>query len=267
MSQIIERNAVRVFGSGSRTLLLAHGFGCDQNMWQFITPAFERDYRLVTFDYVGSGRSDHKAYSSQRYHSLDGYARDLLEVCEALQLRDAIYVGHSVSGMIGALAAIEAPQYFERLLMIAPSPRYMNDAGYVGGFEREDIQGLLDMMDQNYQGWANYLAPLVMQNPESPGYTQLLEESFAGNDPAVAREFAAATFFSDHRALLPQLHKPVLIMQCSDDVTVPVDVGRYLLAQLPDAELVEMKATGHYPHVSHPQETIAVMRRYLAASA
>jgi len=265
--EILKRNAVTVFGKGSKTLLLAHGFGCDQNMWQFITPAFESDYRLITFDYVGSGRSDRSAYSSKRYQSLSGYAQDLAEICEALELRDITYISHSVSGMIGALVATQWPQYFGQMLMIAASPRYMNDSGYVGGFERADIEGLLDMMDQNYQGWANYLAPIVMQNADSPEHTRLLEESFKNTDPVIAREFAAATFFSDNRSLLPQLNKPVLIMQCTDDVTVPKEVGRYLHQHLPNATLEEMTATGHYPQVSHPQETIGLIRRYLARTA
>ncbi len=247
-------------------MLFAHGFGCEQNMWQFVTPAFEKDYRIVTFDYVGSGLSDRTAYSSSRYGSLNGYVQDLQEVCEALDLRDAIYVSHSVSGMIGARVAAALPDYFERLLMIAPSPRYLNDGDYVGGFEQADIEGLLDMMDQNYQGWASYLAPIVMQNADSPEHTRRLEESFANTDPAIAREFAAATFFSDNRAVLPQVRKPVLIMQCTDDVTVPMSVGRYLHQHLPAATLVEMKATGHYPHVSHPRETIEIIQRHLAVA-
>ncbi|HEX2120073.1 MAG TPA: alpha/beta hydrolase [Thermoanaerobaculia bacterium] len=247
-------------------MLFAHGFGCDQNMWRFITPAFEQDYRIVLFDYVGSGKSDIAAFDFERYSSLEGYAQDVLDICEALDLRDVIFVGHSVSSMVGVLAANRAPERFSRLIMVGPSPRYINDAGYVGGFERADIEGLLDLMDKNYIGWANFLAPVVMKNEERPELTRELHESFCSTDPKITRRFAETTFFSDNRADLPQLRVPSLIMQCSEDAIAPVEVGNYLHRNVPQSTLRMMKATGHCPHISHPEETIEAIKTYLSAA-
>ena len=197
---VLARNNVKVSGRGTQPMLFAHGFGCDQNMWRFVAPAFEDDYRVVTFDYVGSGRSDLGAYDAKRYASLDGYAQDVLDVCHALDLHDIIFVGHSVSSMIGVLAANREPERFAQLVMLGPSARYVNDADYVGGFERADLEGLIDMMDRNFIGWANFLAPVVMKNPERPELGAELEESFCSTDPVIARRFAEATFFADNRA-------------------------------------------------------------------
>lgn len=261
---ILTRNNVKVFGSGTQPMLFAHGFGCDQNMWRFITPAFERDYRIVLFDYVGSGKSDVKAFDPERYSRLGGYAQDVLDVCAALDLRDVIFVGHSVSGMVGALAAKREPKRFNRLLMVSPSPRYINDTDYVGGFERADIEGLLDLMDKNYLGWASFLAPVVMKNEDRPELGAELQESFCSTDPTIARRFAETTFFSDNRADLPDVPVPSLILQCAEDAIAPIEVGHYLSRQLPASTLRLMKATGHCPHMSHPEETITVMKEYLA---
>jgi sigma-B regulation protein RsbQ len=247
-------------------MLFAHGFGCDQNMWRFITPAFERDYKIVLFDYIGSGKSDVSAFDPHRYSTLDGYAQDVLDVCGALDLRDVIFVGHSVSSMIGVLAARKEPERFNRLIMVGPSPRYINDVDYVGGFDRADIEGLLDLMDKNYIGWANFLAPVIMKNPDRPEFTQELQESFCSTDPKIARRFAETTFFADNRADLPDVPVPSLIMQCSEDAIAPVEVGNYLYRTMPRSTLRLMKATGHCPHVSHPEETIEAMKEYLAAS-
>jgi sigma-B regulation protein RsbQ len=247
-------------------MLFAHGFGCDQNMWRLITPAFAPDYRVVLFDYVGSGRSDLSAYDPARYRTLDGYAQDVLDICEALDLRDVLFVGHSVSSMIGVLAANRAPERFSRLIMVGPSPRYINDVGYIGGFERADIEGLLDLMERNYLGWASYLAPVVMKNEARPELTQELRESFCSTDPKIARRFAEATFFSDNRADLAKVRVPSLIMQCSEDAIAPAEVGSYLYRTLPNSTLQLMKATGHCPHISHPEETIVAIRNYLATA-
>jgi sigma-B regulation protein RsbQ len=267
-SDVVARNNVRIFGRGTQPMLFAHGFGCDQNMWRFVTPAFENDYRIVLFDYVGSGKSDIAQYDPRRYSSLEGYAQDVLDVCRALDLRDVIFVGHSVSSMIGVLAANVAPKRFARLVMVGPSPRYINDApDYVGGFERADIEGLLEMMDKNYIGWANFLAPAIMKNPEHPELSEELEASFCSTDPVIARGFAEATFFADNRADLPAVRVPSLIMQCSDDMIAPLAVGDYLNATLPGSTLHVMKATGHCPHMSHPDETITVIREYLSQPA
>ncbi len=261
---ILLRNNVKVFGKGTQPMLFAHGFGCDQNMWRFITPAFEDDYRIVWFDYVGSGKSDLQAYSAERYGNLDGYAQDVLDVCAALELTDVIYVGHSVSSVTGMLASIREPERFAHLILIGPSPYYLNDPpAYIGGFERADLVGLLDMMDKNYIGWANFLAPVVMKNPDRLELTRELEESFCSTDPKIARRFAEATFFSDNRSDLMKVKTPSLIMQCSEDAIAPLEVGEYLKRHLPQSELRVMKAMGHCPHMSHPEETIEIIKEYL----
>lgn len=266
MSQdILRRNNVRVFGAGTQPMLFAHGFGCDQNMWRLVTPAFETDYRIVLFDYVGSGRSDLSAYDATRYSTLDGYAQDLLDVCHALDLEGVILVGHSVSSMIGVLAVNREPERFAHLIMIGPSPRYINDAEYVGGFERSDIEGLLDMMDRNFIGWANFLAPAIMKNPDRPELGEELTASFCSTDPVMARRFAEATFFADNRTDLGRVSVPAFIMQCSDDMIAPDHIGRYVHDQMPASTLHQLAATGHCPHMSHPGETIAAMQDYLAA--
>ena len=263
-SSVLARNNVKVLGRGSQPMVFAHGFGCDQNMWRFVTPAFAADYRVVLFDYVGCGESDLSAYDPERYASLDGYAQDVLDVCDALDLRDVVFVGHSVSSMIGVLAANREPERFSQLVMVGPSPRYVNDDGYVGGFERKDIEGLLETMERNYIGWANFLAPAIMKNPDRPELGQELEASFCSTDPIIARRFAEATFFSDNRADLAAVSVPSLVMQCSDDMIAPLDVGDYLKRSLPGSTLRVLRATGHCPHMSHPAETIDVIRDYLA---
>lgn len=263
---VILRNNVKVFGRGTQPMLFAHGFGCDQNMWRFITPHFEDDYRIVLFDYVGSGHSDLHAYDSTRYGSLEGYARDVLDVVHALDLRDIVFVGHSVSSMIGILAANEEPDRFERLVLIGPSPRYINDGQYVGGFERKDIDGLFEMMDHNFIGWANFLAPAIMKNPDRPELGAELTESFCSTDPVIARRFAEATFLADNRSDLAGVSVPSLILQCSDDMVAPTAVGEYLHDQLKDSTFRMMKAVGHCPHMSDPEETVALMKDYLQSA-
>ena len=262
---ILKRNNVRVFGSGTQPIVFAHGFGCDQNMWRLVTPAFEKDYRVVVFDYVGAGKSDLRAWDAARYSSLDAYATDILEIIDALDLRDVILVGHSVSSMIGVLAANRAPDRFAHIIMVGPSPRYINDEGYVGGFERTDIEGLLDMMDRNYIGWANFLAPAIMGRPDRPELGAELTESFCSTDPRVARQFAQATFYADNRADLPKLKIPSLILQCSQDMVAPVEVGEYMARTIPNSTLRVMKATGHCPHMSAPDETIELIKEFLGA--
>lgn len=245
-------------------MVFAHGFGCDQNMWRFITPAFEDDYRIVLFDYVGSGKSDLRAYNPDRYGNLNGYAQDVLEICAALDLIDIILVAHSVSSVIGMLASIQEPERFAHLILVGPSPCYINDPpAYIGGFERADIEGLLDMMDKNYIGWASFLAPVIMKNEGQPELTRELEESFCSTDPKIARQFAEATFYSDNRSDLPNVKVPSLIMQCSEDAIAPLDVGDYLSRHLAHSTLRVMQATGHCPHMSHPEETIRLIKEYL----
>lgn len=264
---ILRRNNVSVRGRGTQPMLFAHGFGCDQNMWRYLVPAFESDYRIVLFDFVGSGKSDLQAYDANRYSRLEGYAQDVLEICEALDLNDVVFVGHSVSGVIGMLAAVEQPKLFERLILVGPSASYINEKpDYVGGFERSDIVELLNTMDKNYMGWASFLAPAIMANADRPELSKELEESFCSTDPTIARNFAEATFLSDYRHLLPKVPVPSLIMQCSEDIIAPLEVGDYLKRHLPQSSLAVMTATGHCPHVSHPEETIQVIKDYLAPS-
>jgi sigma-B regulation protein RsbQ len=264
---ILRRNNVKISGKGSQTMLFAHGFGCDQNMWRFVAPAFEADYRIVLFDYVGAGKSDLAAYKFERYGDLQGYVRDVLEICDALELKDAIFVGHSVSSMIGVLAAIERPKLFDKLVLVVPSPCYINHPpDYVGGFERADIEGLLDMMDKNYLGWASFLAPVVMKNADHPELGRELEASFCSTDPKIARRFAEATFYSDNRTDLPNVKTPALIIQTTDDAIAPLTVGEFMQREMPDSVLRQLEASGHCPHMSHPRETIEIIKEYLAES-
>ena len=258
------RNNIRILGRGARVIIFAHGLGCDQHMWRFITPAFEEDFRIVLFDHVGAGQSDLDAYDPAKYATLAGYASDLLEICAELDLRDVIFVGHSVSAMIGALASVREPERFIRLIMVGPSPRYLNDEGYHGGFTRTEIDEMLEFLDSNYLGWAAALAPSIMGNADHPELADELENSFCRTDPEIAKRFARVTFLSDNRADLPRVTTPSLVLQCRDDIIAPLAVGEYLQKHLHACELVVLKATGHCPHLSAPDETIAAIRRYLA---
>lgn len=257
------RNNIQVFGQGSQPMIFAHGFGCGQHMWRYLWPAFERDFKIVLFDYVGSGGSDVNAYNAERYASLDGYSQDVIEICEELDLRDSIFVGHSVSGMIGAIASVKRPDFFSRLVMIGPSPCYINGPDYVGGFNRSDIDELLQTMEKNYIGWANALAPAIMGHSDRPELGQELQESFCSTDPFIARQFAQVTFLSDNRHDLKNVKHPSLILQCSQDLIAPNEVGSYLEENLPGAVQIVMNATGHCPHLSAPEETIELIRQYL----
>lgn len=260
---IKKRNAIQITGSGEQTIVFAHGFGCDQTVWSNILPAFEKSYRVITFDYVGSGLSDKTAYSAERYESLSGYAQDVIEICETLDLNDIIYVGHSVSGMIGVLTSIQRPDLMKKLIMIGPSPHYLNEPDYYGGFEREDIDELLDMMEMNYKEWAKYLAPIAMKNEDRPQLSEDFETMLYTNDPGIARRFAEATFMSDVREELPKVTTRTLILQPTEDSIVPIEVGEYILKSIPNSELIIMKAKGHNPHISHPEETIKEITRFI----
>ena len=262
---VLQRHAVRVTGrADGQPMLFAHGFGCDQTLWRFVAPAFEDDHRVITFDYVGAGASDRSAYDTERYATLGGYADDVLEICRALDLRDVVLVAHSVSATIAILAAIAEPARFSQLVLVAPSPRYLDDPpGYRGGFSQPDIDGLLQMLDVNAMGWAAFLAPIVMGNPDRPELAADLETTFCSIDPVMARQFAEVTFRADNRADLPKVSTPTLILQCTNDAVAPVEVGAYMHREIRGSTLRMIEATGHCPHVSNPAETIAAIRSYL----
>jgi len=263
MTDILKRNHVTVSGNGTQAMVFAHGYGCDQQVWSDIIKGFLSDYKIVTFDYVGAGLSDLDAYSSQRYSTLNGYAQDVLEVYQALNLKDTILVGHSVSSMIGLLAAIEKPELFSKLIFLGPSPRYLNDGDYFGGFERQDLEDLFTMMDNNYLGWSRALAPSIMGNADRPELGERLTNNFCATDPEIAQEFARVTFLSDNRADLPKLTVPSLTLQCSKDIIAPIQVGQYMHDHLQHNTLMIMDAEGHCPHMSAPAETIRQMQAYL----
>jgi len=243
--------------------MFAHGFGCDQNMWRFVAPAFEKDHRVILFDHIGAGGSDLAAYDRERYSSLQGYAADVLEICRELDLDNVIFVGHSVSAMIGILAASREPQRFAGLVLVGPSPRYINDDGYVGGFSRADIEGLLDSLDSNYLGWSSAMAPVIMGNPDRPQLGEELANSFCRMDPDIARQFARVTFLSDNRTDLASVLVPTLVLQCTDDLIAPDAVGQFVHEHIAGSRLVRLNATGHCPNLSAPQETTAAIREFV----
>lgn len=259
----LKRNNVTVKGKGKKPILFAHGYGCDQNMWRYITPAFEGDYKIVLFDYVGFGKADTSGYTLARYASLQSYAVDILEICEELELEEVIFVGHSVSAMIGALASILDPDRFSKLVLIGPSPRYTNDEDYMGGFTQEDIEGLLESLDSDYLNWSNTMAPVIMGNFGKPELGKELAHRFCHSNEKVAKDFARITFLSDNRADLVNLKAETLILQCTEDFIAPLFVGEYMHQQLPNSKLVIMKATGHCPILSAPEETIAAIKDFL----
>ena len=263
MSAIDKYNVVTSGPADGQPMLFAHGFGCDQNMWRYLTPTFESDYRVVVFDYVGAGGSDLSAYDPEHYSSLEAYAADVLEICDELDLVDVIFVGHSVSSMIGVLAVIEDPARFSKLIMVGPSPRYIDDDVYTGGFAEADIAELLDSLESNYLGWSGAMAPLIMGNPDRPELGAELTASFCRTDPAIARQFAEVTFRSDNRADLARVEIPTLILQCDDDVIAPICVGEFVHNAVPNSTLVLLKATGHCPHLSAPDQTIAAIVDFL----
>jgi sigma-B regulation protein RsbQ len=263
-SDVLARNNVTVRGRpDGPVLVFAHGFGCDQNMWRFVAPVFEDDYRTVLFDFVGAGGSDLSAYDPGRYGTLDGYALDVVELLRALDLHRVIYVGHSVAAMIGVLAANREPDRFGALVLVAPSPRYVDDAGYTGGFTAQDVEELLTALDSNYLGWSAAMAPAIMGNPDQPRLGEELTASFCRTDPEIQKRFARATFLSDNRADLARVKLPTLVLQCSADVIAPDSVGEYVHAQIAGSVLAKLSATGHCPNLSAPAETVAAIAAFL----
>lgn len=265
MASVIQRNRVTVRGAGDHTLVFAHGFGCDQMVWEDVTPAFEKDFRIVTFDHVGCGRSDRRSYRSERHGSLRGYALDLLDVIDAVADQPVTLVGHSVSGTIGLLASIMLPDRFRHIVAINPSPRYTNDDDYVGGFQRQDVLAMLDMIEQDQEGWANSLAPLVMENSHRPQLTERLIRSFMATDPVLLRKFAEVTFLCDFRDQLPKVPVPVDILYGLSDIVVPVSVVSYMAKRIPDARCTSLDAEGHYPQLSAPGELSRKLRQVTAS--
>jgi sigma-B regulation protein RsbQ len=261
---VIKRFNVNIVGAGKPTLLFCNGFNCNQHIWNYLTPALAARHQLVLFDQMGTGNSDLSAYDADRYATLAGYAQDVVTICQALELREVVIIGHSVGAMIAMLAAIQAPQYFAKAVLIAATPCYLNEPGYYGGFERADMLDLLAEMRGNYESWANTFATLLIgqDQPASLGYE--LAGYFCQADPTIAREFAQMSFLADNRADVPHLQLPTLLLQCSDDVAVPAEVGDYLLAHLPQATLITLRATGHCPHLSAPFEVLAAMRGFIS---
>jgi sigma-B regulation protein RsbQ len=261
---VAHRNNVRVAGSGSATMFFAHGFGCDQNMWRLVAPAYATRYRTVLFDLVGSGASDLTAYDRTKYGSLDGYADDVLEIVREFGVGPAIFVGHSVSAMIGMLANLKDPARFAAQIMIGPSPCYINDGDYVGGFTRQDIESLLETLESNYLGWSSNMAPAIMGAPDQPELGAELTNSFCRTDPEIAKQFARVTFLSDTRADVPKLRTPTLIVQCNEDIIAPVTVGDFLHRALPHSTLSVIDNIGHCPHLSSPSLSAGAIDAFLA---
>ncbi|TCD08549.1 alpha/beta hydrolase [Pedobacter frigidisoli] len=264
MHPILIRNNVKILGEGSQVIIFAHGFGCAQSSWKFMTDAFLEDYRVILFDYVGSGESDITQYNHFKYSTLDGYACDVVEIIEALDLIDVIFVGHSVSSMIGMIAALQKPKAFKKLVFIGPSPRYLNDRDYIGGFEASDIELIFSQIADDYADWAKGIAPVVMDNDDKPELTNFLLECFEQTEPSIALSFAMATFKTDCRERLKDLTIPSLTLQSSADPMVPTSAVEYIYANTPKNFLVVMEATGHYPHICEPDETIREIKEFIA---
>jgi sigma-B regulation protein RsbQ len=260
---ILTRNNVNRFGKGNQPMMFAHGYGCDQNMWRFITPAFEEDYQIILFDHTGSGQSDESEYDFDKYNSLDGYADDIIQICDELELEDVIFVGHSVSSMIGVLAVAERPELFSKLVLIGPSPRYINDDDYHGGFSKQDIDGLIETLESNYLGWSSSITPIIAGNPDKPETAEELHNSFCRMNPEIAKHFAKVTFLGDNREDLSRVTVPSLIIQCDPDMIAPVEVGRYVQEKMQNSCLMQINASGHCPHLTAPDLTIETMKSYI----
>jgi sigma-B regulation protein RsbQ len=263
---VMVRHNIKVTGKpDGQPMLFAHGYGCDQNMWRYVAPRFEDDFKVIVFDHVGAGGSDLSAYDPERYGSLRGYAHDVVDICRELDLTDVVFVGHSVSSMIGVLAAVAAPERFAKLVLVGPSPRYIDDERYRGGFTEQDIADLLDSLESNYLGWSSQMAPVIMGNPDRPDLGDELTASFCRTDPEIARRFARVTFLSDNRADLGRVTTPTLVLQCASDVIAPHSVGAYVHEAIPGSRFVMLNATGHCPNLSAPDETADAIAAFVRA--
>jgi sigma-B regulation protein RsbQ len=263
LTNISSRNNVKVIGKGATTLLFGHGFGCDQHTWRSVSPAFEKNFKVVLFDYVGAGKSDLNAYDINRYNSLEGYARDVIEICHELELENVVFIGHSVSSMIGLLALKEVPALFKKIVFIGPSPHYLNEPGYNGGIDQADLEELLEVMDSNYMGWSQMVAPSIMGNPERPELGRDLANSFCAMDPVIARQFARVTFLSDNRKDLAYLSIPSLTIQCQDDFLTSEYIAEYINQHIIDNEIILLKSSGHCPHLSDPKAVIKAIKSFI----
>lgn len=261
---VLERNNVVITGNGSEAIIFAHGYGCDQNMWRYVYPSFKDNYKVILFDHVGAGHSDLNSFSTNKYSNLDGYADDIVEILSELNLENVIFVGHSVSALIGIIASLKSPNLFSKLILVGPSPSYINDGDYIGGFTNEQIDELLDSLDNNHLGWSQQMAPVIMGNQNKQKHKEELTNSFCSTDPEIAKHFARTTFLTDKRDILPQVNKPTLILQCSEDVIAPTEVGEYVHEKIKGSKLVFMNATGHCPNLSAPEETVKEINKFLA---
>lgn len=260
---IIKRNNVVISGKGADTMMFAHGFGCDQNMWRFVAPQFEDSHQTILFDHVGAGRSDLNSFDYDKYKVLDGYSDDIIDIIKELNLKNVIFVGHSVSAMMGIIAANRSPELFKSLILVAPSPCYINDAEYIGGFSRDEIEELLIALAKNHLGWSLAMAPMIMGNPEREQLGSELANSFCRTDPAIAAHFARTTFLSDCRDIINSIDIPSLILQCSNDIIAPIEVGEYMQKNMKDSKLVYLDATGHCPNLSAPEQTVTAIKEFL----
>jgi sigma-B regulation protein RsbQ len=259
----LHRNNVKVIGSGDRVLMFAHGYGCDQNMWRNVWPAFADEYKVVLFDYVGSGLTRASSFDRTRYSTLSGYALDVVDIVTELDVENVHFVGHSVSSMIGGLAFLKAPERIASLTMIGPSPCYINQGSYHGGFTQSDIDGLLETLESNHVAWSATMAPVIMGHPDTPEFAAELEASICRMDPFLANHFARVTFLSDNRADLPKITVKTLILQCQNDAIAGTSVGQYVDECLPNSQLVVMDATGHCPHLSAPKQVVRELKKFL----
>jgi len=260
---VSKRNNVHIQGKGSRQMMFAHGFGCDQNMWRLVAPSFDDSHQIILFDHVGAGGSDLNAYDPIKYSELDGYARDIVEIADELALKDLVFVGHSVSAVLGIMAAAISPQLFKALILVSPSPCYINEGDYIGGFSRIEIDELLVSLEANHLGWSKTMAPLIMANASRAELSEELTDSFCRTDPAIARQFARATFLTDSRGILAECEAPSLILQCSQDIIAPIEVGQFMHEQMTNSTLVILEATGHCPHLSAPEVTVLAIQEFL----
>lgn len=260
---VLKRNNVTIKGTGKNMIFFAHGFGCDQNMWRYVSPVFEEKYTTVLFDHVGAGNSDLSSYSFTKYNQLEGYAEDIVEIAKELKVSNAVFVGHSVGAIIGLIATKMSPELFGKLVLVSPSPSYINNEDYIGGFSRPEIDELLESLNDNHLGWSATMAPVIMGNPDREELGKELTNSFCKTDPEIAKHFARTTFLTDKRDILEDSKVPVLILQCSSDVIAPVEVGHYMHKKMTGSQLVIMKATGHCPNLSAPEETIEAISDFL----